>query len=301
VLAIVRVARLSPYAFIPEKSTVFSSGYDLKFAEHEPLSLEPGDITAVDTGLIVKPRDPWNLYVRSRSGLAARNDIHVLNSSIPSDGSVKVILHNAGKRSHLIFYEDRIAQIVASVPYDIDWYTEDIEYIKYEILADAITKEEEGREVIDDIMVSRFRPWSVLPERVGPHSTTWYLKSCLTPPLFDPIIIHPGETAVIPTGLNVGIPKGSELQIKPVYNLALKGICVLNSPGTIDADYCGYGASFELKVILHNLGKHDYAVEHNSIIAEVAMFNVHEIFWEEVDGIPLKDSNRSGGIGSTGK
>ena len=107
--------------------------------------------------------------------------------------------------------------------------------------------------------------------------------------------IDPGKTAVIPTGLAVSIPKGYEVQIRPRSGLAAKKkITVLNTPGTIDADYRG-----EIKVILINLSKDSFEVEKGLRIAQMVVCPIVQAQLKEVDD--LKQTERGeGGFGSTG-
>ena len=109
------------------------------------------------------------------------------------------------------------------------------------------------------------------------------------------IEIKPGETKIIPTGLFVGIPKNFEIQIRPRSGLAAKNqISVLNTPGTIDADYRG-----ELKVILINLSDKIFIVEKGLRIAQMVVCPVVRAKLKEVES--LNDTKRgSGGFGSTG-
>ena len=111
----------------------------------------------------------------------------------------------------------------------------------------------------------------------------------------DIIEIAPGKSAVIPTGLSVSIPKNFEIQIRPRSGLAAKNqISVLNTPGTIDADYRG-----ELKVILINLSEKIFKVENGLRIAQMVLCPVIKATLKEVD--ILKDTERGvGGFGSTG-
>ncbi|MBA1340425.1 MAG: dUTP pyrophosphatase [Pelagibacterales bacterium] len=109
------------------------------------------------------------------------------------------------------------------------------------------------------------------------------------------IKINFGERKIIPTGISIAIPEGFEVQIRPRSGLAAKkGITVLNSPGTIDADYRG-----EIKVILVNLNKDSFIVENNMRIAQIVVCPVIQSNFEEVKELP--DTTRgSGGFGSTG-
>ena len=109
------------------------------------------------------------------------------------------------------------------------------------------------------------------------------------------IIIHPGEKALVSTGFSISIPVGYEVQIRPRSGLAAKkNITVLNTPGTIDADYRG-----EIKVILINLGKEKFIIENGDRIAQMVVCPVVQADLEEVK--ELSSTGRgSDGFGSTG-
>ena len=111
----------------------------------------------------------------------------------------------------------------------------------------------------------------------------------------DNIEIKPGKSEIIPTGLVVSIPKNFEIQIRPRSGLAAKNqISVLNTPGTIDADYRG-----ELKVILINLGNNSFVVEKGLRIAQMVLCPIIKANIKEVE--TLENTKRgSGGFGSTG-
>ena len=110
-----------------------------------------------------------------------------------------------------------------------------------------------------------------------------------------PIKIQPGKISIIPTGISVSIPKNFEIQIRPRSGLAAKNqISVLNTPGTIDADYRG-----ELKVILINLSEKSFIVEKGLRIAQMVLCPIVKARLKEVE--TLEDTKRgSGGFGSTG-
>ncbi len=109
------------------------------------------------------------------------------------------------------------------------------------------------------------------------------------------ITLAPGARALIPTGIAVALPDGHEAQVRPRSGLAMKnGVTVLNSPGTIDADYRG-----EIKVILINLGQEPFVVEPKGRIAQFIVAPVTRILWRPVESLP--DTARGeGGFGSTG-
>ena len=112
----------------------------------------------------------------------------------------------------------------------------------------------------------------------------------------ETITIQPGKKSIIPTGIAVSIPLEYEVQIRPRSGLAAKkSIGVLNSPGTIDADYRG-----EVKVILINLGNSSFKINKNDRIAQMILCPIAKAEFEEVDELP--DTKRGeGGFGSTGR
>ncbi len=114
--------------------------------------------------------------------------------------------------------------------------------------------------------------------------------------LDNPIIIKPLERTLIPTGLFIELPEGYEAQIRPRSGLAIKhGIGVLNSPGTIDADYRG-----EIKVILVNLSNQDFIIESGERICQMVIAKHETINWNEVE-ILSETERGEGGFGHTGK
>ena len=112
----------------------------------------------------------------------------------------------------------------------------------------------------------------------------------------EPITLGSLEKAMVPTGLHIELPDGYEAQVRPRSGLAAKhGITVLNSPGTIDADYRG-----EIKVILVNLSKEPFVINRGERIAQMVIARYEKIEWEQV--CELSDSERGEvGFGSTGK
>lgn len=111
----------------------------------------------------------------------------------------------------------------------------------------------------------------------------------------EPLTLRPLERAIIKTGLFIELPVGYEAQVRPRSGLAAKkGITVLNSPGTIDADYRG-----EIGVILVNLSNEDFTVEKGERVAQLVISRHEHISWKEVD-ILEETSRGEGGFGSTG-
>ncbi|MDR0872427.1 MAG: dUTP diphosphatase [Prevotellaceae bacterium] len=112
----------------------------------------------------------------------------------------------------------------------------------------------------------------------------------------EPVTLKPLERKLIPTGLFIELPQGYEAQIRPRSGLALKkGITVLNSPGTIDADYRG-----EICVILINLSNEDFVIENGERICQMVVTQHAQVEWIEAD--VLGETERgAGGFGHTGK
>ena len=112
----------------------------------------------------------------------------------------------------------------------------------------------------------------------------------------NPLIIKPGTSELIPTGISIAIPNNFEIQIRPRSGLAAKSnISVLNTPGTIDSDYRG-----ELKIILFNHGKKEFIVNNNDRVAQIVLVPVSKVDFNEVDELPSSLRGK-GGFGSTGK
>jgi dUTP pyrophosphatase len=110
-----------------------------------------------------------------------------------------------------------------------------------------------------------------------------------------PQSLAPGERGMVSTGIAIALPPGFEAQIRPRSGLALKqGVTVLNSPGTIDADYRG-----EIAVILINHGAETFIVERGMRIAQMVIAPVSQAVWEEVSALSQSDRGK-GGFGSTG-
>lgn len=114
--------------------------------------------------------------------------------------------------------------------------------------------------------------------------------------LDEPIVLHPFERRLVPTGLSIALPAGYEAQIRPRSGLALKkGIGVLNAPGTIDADYRG-----EIGVILINLSQEDFVVQDGERIAQMVVARHEVVEWTPVEVLDATERG-AGGFGHTGK
>ena len=130
-----------------------------------------------------------------------------------------------------------------------------------------------------------------LPDYSTPSAAGMDLRANLD----RPVTLKPMERKLIPTGLYIELPEGFEAQIRPRSGLALKkGISVLNSPGTIDADYRG-----EVGIILVNLSEEEFVIEHGERICQMVINRVETINWNQVES--LEESERgAGGFGHTG-
>lgn len=118
------------------------------------------------------------------------------------------------------------------------------------------------------------------------------VRACLD----QALILEPGQRLAVPTGLSVEIPEGYEIQVRPRSGWALKeGMSVLNTPGTIDADYRG-----EIKIILANLGTRSVKIQDQDRIAQMVLCPVVQLIWDSVEALTQTDRGE-GGFGSTGK
>ena len=142
-----------------------------------------------------------------------------------------------------------------------------------------------------EILIKRLSKYINLPRYETEGSSGMDLSANIN----SNIEIEPGDSTIIPTGISVSIPKNFEIQIRPRSGLAAKNqISVLNTPGTIDADYRG-----EIKVILINLGKKKFVVEKGSRIAQMILCPIAKAKIREVENLEKTDRG-SGGFGSTG-
>ena len=131
-----------------------------------------------------------------------------------------------------------------------------------------------------------------LPSYATPQSAGMDLRAAMD----ESIVLRPLERALVPTGLYVELPQGYEMQIRPRSGLAAKhGVTVLNSPGTIDADYRG-----EIKVILVNLSNEPFEVKPGERIAQAVVAAHATVEWNEVEELGTTERG-AGGFGSTGR
>lgn len=131
-----------------------------------------------------------------------------------------------------------------------------------------------------------------LPAYETAHAAGMDLRAHIT----ETVILAPMQRILIPTGLFIELPVGYEAQIRPRSGLAFKhGVTVLNSPGTIDADYRG-----EIKVLLINLGSEPFEIKHGERIAQMIIAKHETANWQVVEQLS-KTTRGAGGYGSTGK
>ena len=131
-----------------------------------------------------------------------------------------------------------------------------------------------------------------LPQYATPFSAGMDLRANLD----QPVALKPLQRCLVPTGLYMALPEGYEAQIRPRSGLALKkGVTLLNTPGTIDADYRG-----EIGVIMVNLSSEDFVIEDGERIAQMVIARHEQAEWQEVE--VLDETERgAGGFGHTGK
>ena len=157
-------------------------------------------------------------------------------------------------------------------------------------------------DIVAKVEVKAFREGAIVPKKATESAAGYDLHACI-PDYTNGMMVHPNNVLIVPTGLNVNIPNGYEIQIRPRSGLAAKhGVTVLNTPGTIDSDYCGNGEDFELKVILINHNRMPFTINHGDRIAQmvVAKLAAHDLV--EVEEFTTTDkTSRKGGLGSTGK
>ncbi len=147
----------------------------------------------------------------------------------------------------------------------------------------------------DDIVVALMPLENAVGMQLPTYATAQSAGMDLTAALEEALELGPGDRALIPTGLAIAMPPGFEAQIRPRSGLAIKhGVTVLNSPGTIDADYRG-----EIKVILINHGKEPFTIERGMRIAQMVVERHTHVEWKQVDSLD-ETERAAGGFGSTG-
>ena len=153
------------------------------------------------------------------------------------------------------------------------------------------------------VEIKAFREDAIIPKKATESAAGYDLCAWLKESYDEQTLISPHSTMIVPTGLNVNIHNGYEIQIRPRSGLAAKfGVTVLNTPGTIDSDYCGDGEDFELKVILINHNKIPFSIKHGDRIAQMVVAKLADHELVEVKEFGATDNtSRKGGLGSTGK
>lgn len=131
-----------------------------------------------------------------------------------------------------------------------------------------------------------------IPKYMSEQAAGMDLYACVD----EDTVLHKGEIKLISTGIKIALPQGYEAQIRPRSGLALKhGITLVNSPGTIDADYRG-----EIKIIMLNVGTQDFVISRGERIAQMVINKIEQISWELVNELEETDRGE-GGFGHTGK
>lgn len=144
------------------------------------------------------------------------------------------------------------------------------------------------------LKLDHFDPEFPLPQYETTQAAGADLRACLG--AGKTMTIKPFERVLVPTGLSFEIESGHEVQIRPRSGMSFKtGLMVVNSPGTIDADYRG-----EVKIIIANISNKDEVIEHGDRIAQMVMASVVQAKFEIVESLNTTDRN-AGGFGSTGK
>ncbi len=129
------------------------------------------------------------------------------------------------------------------------------------------------------------------PARATEGSAGWDLRACVA----EPLVLAPGRRALVPTGFAVALPRGYEAQVRPRSGLALRrGLTLLNSPGTIDADYRG-----EIQVVAVNLGEEAVVISRGDRIAQMVVQKVPDCELVEAQDLPASERG-AGGFGSSG-
>jgi len=131
-----------------------------------------------------------------------------------------------------------------------------------------------------------------LPAYATEHSAGMDVRAAVD----EAVVLRPGASVLVPTGFSIALPDGYEAQIRPRSGLALRhGIGILNSPGTIDADYRG-----EVRIILTNFGTEDFRIQRGERIAQMVIAPYTRARWQEVDALDETERG-AGGFGHTGR
>ena len=141
------------------------------------------------------------------------------------------------------------------------------------------------------VSIQRLSPNATLPA----YATSGAAGMDLSAALDGPLVIGPGDTALVPCGFAIALPHGFEAQVRPRSGLAAKhGVTVLNAPGTIDADYRG-----EVKAILINHGREPFTITPGMRVAQMVVAAVEQVVWAPAEELP-ETTRAAGGFGHTG-
>ncbi len=142
------------------------------------------------------------------------------------------------------------------------------------------------------VLIKKLNSFAQLPSYKSNGASGMDLMACIE----KSIVLEPGKSCLVPTGLSVAFPEKYEIQIRPRSGLASKNnISVLNTPGTIDSDYRG-----ELKIILFNHSTENFIIKNKDRVAQMVLTPIMKIELEETNELP-KSIRGEGGFGSTGK
>lgn len=131
-----------------------------------------------------------------------------------------------------------------------------------------------------------------LPNHESEHAAGMDLRAAVD----EPVVLQPGERVLVRTGIRIALPPGAEAQIRPRSGLAIRhGITMLNSPGTIDADYRG-----EIRLIIVNLGQDTFTIHRGDRVAQMVVAPVHRVQWQLADSLD-ETTRGDGGFGHTGR
>lgn len=142
-----------------------------------------------------------------------------------------------------------------------------------------------------DVEIKRLHADALIPEYKTEYAAGMDLSACIE----HTILLAPGERTLVNTGISIALPFGFEAQVRPRSGLALKyGIGLVNSPGTIDADYRG-----EIKVLMINLGDAEFEINSGDRIAQLVVAPVTRVEWQQVS-LLNNTARNAGGFGHTG-
>ena len=143
-----------------------------------------------------------------------------------------------------------------------------------------------------NVNIKKVRPNALLPKYQTEHAAAMDAHACLE----QPLTLQPLERAMVPTGLAMELPEGTEMQVRARSGLSIKhGIAMVNGVGTVDADYRG-----ELNILLINLGQEPFTIEPDMRIAQLIIARYEKVTWTETE-VLSETARADGGYGSTGQ